>query len=261
MTDTVRTERTSALTLVLSIVGTLALVCLLALAPTFTEAQALTIKDASNTTYAAGDLPPVGAAFARTEEVRLATPDTGEDEAETIYVRHIWTCGQDYLGLAPADGSLSEWAPHYFVAHSYGPYGQAILSLEVGDMIVVNGNLVTVEGAVSAPKFSPYQQIMETVGWDATVLQTCIPDTESCLFVYARGDTSTLEAANEARAFAGLAPYVNEATASQVNYVNDTASGGLTGQGTYDPGVASDLPHWHSLGIGVRDGHGNPGQR
>jgi hypothetical protein len=223
MRDTTRTHRPS---LALSIAGTLALVCLLALAPGHGEAQTLTVtlpqtaqmaqtaEGDGGATHARSGLPPIGTAFARSAlahkaGLSLSTTATGEDREVdgTVCARHVWHCGRDFLGLAPADGSLSEWAPHYFIAHSYGPFGQDILSLAVGDAIVVNGSLVTVEGAVSAPKYAPYDQIMEAVGWDATVFQTCIPDTELCLFVYARGATSTLDAANEARAFAGLDAY------------------------------------------------------
>ena len=115
-----------------------------------------------------------------------------------------WTCGADYGGIAPDDGSLSEWAPHYYVAHSYGPYGEAILGLEQGDTVTVNGVAVTVEGAVIMPQLSAYEDVMDCVGWDATVFQTCVPDSDDCRFVYARGASSTAAAADEARRWAGL---------------------------------------------------------
>ncbi len=123
---------------------------------------------------------------------------------EAAVSSYVWTCGKDYGGIAPDDGSLSEWAPHYFVAHSYGSFGQAILGLKREDQITINGNLVTVEGFVVMPKYSYYNDVMEAVGWDATVFQTCIPDSNSCRFVYARGACSTAKAAEEARAWAGV---------------------------------------------------------
>ncbi|MBR3317058.1 MAG: hypothetical protein IKG21_04475 [Atopobiaceae bacterium] len=127
------------------------------------------------------------------------------EELETLVhpLSFVWECGQDFGGIAPDDGSLSEWAPHYYVAHAYGPYGEDILCLEPGDTVTVNGNLVTVEGDIVMPLYSPYEDVMDAVGWDATVFQTCIPDTNDCRFVYARGETSTPEAAREARRWAG----------------------------------------------------------
>lgn len=116
---------------------------------------------------------------------------------------YVWTCGKDYGGVAPGDGSLSEWAPHYFIAHSYGPYGQVILSLEAGDTVTVNGSSVTVEGAVIMGQGCAYEDVMNRVGWDATVFQTCVPDSNDCRFVYARGASSTAAAAAEARQWAG----------------------------------------------------------
>lgn len=116
---------------------------------------------------------------------------------------YVWTCGADYGGIAPVDGSLSEWAPHYYVAHSYGPYGEVILGLEPGDTVTVNGVLVTVEGAVVMGQQCAYEDVMERVGWDATVFQTRVPDSDDCRFVYARGASSTAAAAAEARQWAG----------------------------------------------------------
>lgn len=138
---------------------------------------------------------------------RLAVPDTGAQSADVIYVvpTYIWSAARNYLGAVPMDGSISEWAPHYYVAHSWGPYGQMILGLSPGHTVLVNNEFVQIQGAVSAPKYTSYNTIMDYVGWDATVFQTCIPNTEDCLFVYARGATSTIGAANEARAFAGVA--------------------------------------------------------
>ena len=136
-----------------------------------------------------------------------AVAGESEESGEAIVAHplsHIWECGADYGGVAPADGSLSEWAPHYYVAHSYGEYGDAILGLEPGDQITINGNLVTVEGAVVMPLYALYEDVMSAVGWDATVFQTCVPDSDDCRFVYARGECSTKGAAEEARRWAGV---------------------------------------------------------
>ena len=130
-----------------------------------------------------------------------------EETASTAAVHpasYEWTCGADYGGIAPEDGSLSEWAPHYYVAHSYGPYGEVILGLEQGDTVTVNGIAVTVEGAVIMPQQCAYEDVMNRVGWDATVFQTCVPDSDDCRFVYARGASSNAAAAAEARRWAGL---------------------------------------------------------
>ena len=131
---------------------------------------------------------------------------TPEETANTAAhpASYVWTCGADYGGVAPDDGSLSEWAPHYYVAHSYGPYGEVILGLEQGDTVTVNGVTVTVEGAVIMSQQCAYEDVMNRVGWDATVFQTCVPDSDDCMFVYARGASSNAAAAAEARRWAGL---------------------------------------------------------
>lgn len=148
---------------------------------------------------------------ATTPKAETATPSAGQDqpasEEASSTVAHpasyVWTCGADYGGVAPADGSLSEWAPHYYVAHSYGPYGEVILGLEQGDSVTVNGVTVVVEGAVVMSQQCAYEDVMNRVGWDATVFQTCVPDSDDCRFVYARGASSTAAAADEARRWAG----------------------------------------------------------
>ena len=82
-----------------------------------------------------------------------------------------------------------------------------IKGIEVGHL-ETNCYIVTDENTLDCAIIDPGDEsntIMDYVGWDATVFQTCIPNTEDCLFVYARGATSTIGAANEARAFAGVA--------------------------------------------------------
>lgn len=125
-------------------------------------------------------------------------------QAATNPASYVWTCAKDYGGIAPEDGSLSEWAPHYYIAHSYGPYGEAILQLEPGDVVTVNGTEVTVQGAVDMRKSCTYQEVMSAVGWDATVFQTCVPNSDQNRFVYARGVCSTEQAAQEARRWGGV---------------------------------------------------------
>lgn len=136
-----------------------------------------------------------------------AAADESKEDEEAVAehpLSYTWECGADYGGVAPADGSLSEWAPHYYVAHSYGEYGDAILGLEPGDQITINGNLVTVEGALVMHLYAAYEDVMSAVGWDATVFQTCVPDSDDCRFVYARGECSTRDAAEEAKRWAGI---------------------------------------------------------
>ena len=155
--------------------------------------------------------PKTVAATTSKAETEAVTPSasqnqpTSEETANTAThpASYVWTCGADYGGVAPADGSLSEWAPHYYVAHSYGPYGEVILGLEQGDTVTVNGVTVTVEGAVIMSQQCAYEDVMNRIGWDATVFQTCVPDSDDCRFVYARGASSTAAAADEARRWAG----------------------------------------------------------
>lgn len=153
---------------------------------------------------------PVAATTPKAETETVTPPASqnqpaSEETANTAAhpASYVWTCGADYGGVAPADGSLSEWAPHYYVAHSYGPYGEAILGLEQGDTVTVNGVTVTVEGAVVMSQQCAYEDVINRVGWDATVFQTCVPDSDDCRFVYARGASSTAAAAAEARQWAG----------------------------------------------------------
>lgn len=148
-------------------------------------------------------------AAAAAEEEALAEEAANHDDAvEAEEIDHpaayIWDCGADYGGIAPDDGSLSEWAPHYYVAHSYGTYGSIILGLEPGDRVIINGTEVTIEGSIVMPLYTYYEDIMDIVGWDATVFQTCVPDSNDCRYVYARGESSNEEAAEEARSWAGI---------------------------------------------------------
>ena len=243
VTGMTSSSRTRRLPLILSIAGTIALTALLAVGPTYDEALALTLATTGDDAVGQGprayDAPASGGQTAQATWTAETLPaGNGEDVRGTVLVHHVWYASRDFQGIAPEDGSLSEWAPHYFVAHSFGTFGQAMLGLAVGDAIVVNGSLVVVEGAVTAPKYTAYDQIMDAVGWDATVFQTCIPDTESCLFVYARGASSTLEAADEARAFAGLPPIeaygADEADGTAIEAAGKTGSDDIAYASTVD---------------------------
>ena len=116
---------------------------------------------------------------------------------------YSWECGSDRSALeAPADGSLSEWAPHYYVAHWWGDAGRAISVMRRGDTVEVNGERSVVERSFTMPCWVRYGEVMEEAGWGATVFQTCVPGTDLCLFVSARPHGGAAAAAAEAHAWA-----------------------------------------------------------
>lgn len=88
-----------------------------------------------------------------------------------------WKAEADY-GAADAreDGSVTEWADHYYITHQWSEYGQQILAMRPGDKVSVNGRECVVQAIFDYPKDSFYEEIIRIVGPSALVLQTCIPN-------------------------------------------------------------------------------------
>ncbi len=215
------------------------------LAATSNEPIAVERAGATSKMDVTGDGATSGADAARNQVASQAV------EKPTSYV---WTCARDYGGIAPEDGSLSEWAPHYYIAHSYGPYGEAILQLEPGDIVTVNGNEVTVQGSVELNKSCSYQEVMDTVGWEVTVFQTCIPNSDQNRFVYARGACSTEQAAQEARRWGGLDGEVLESASEQEMPMRPQTIVGSWAQ--LEPQVGSEPPENRRPERPESSGHG-----
>lgn len=88
-----------------------------------------------------------------------------------------WAAVADY-GAADAreDGSVTEWADHYYITHQWSEYGQQILAMRPGDKVSVNGRECVVQAVFDYPKDSFYEEIVRIAGPSALVLQTCIPN-------------------------------------------------------------------------------------
>lgn len=76
---------------------------------------------------------------------------------------------------APADGSIAEWYENYFITHDWSEYGRAILSMNVGDRVEIDGKTMVVERVFDYPKSSYYGEIIQLAGDEGIVLQTCVP--------------------------------------------------------------------------------------
>lgn len=79
---------------------------------------------------------------------------------------------------ASDDGSLTEWADNYYIAHDWSDYGKQILEMQPGDVATVNGRKVTVQTIFNYPKDSYYEEILHLSGEGTLVFQTCYPDSE-----------------------------------------------------------------------------------
>ncbi len=96
-----------------------------------------------------------------------------------------WTAQPDFWAEeARDDGSLTEWADHYYISHWWSDYGQQTLAMRPGDRLSVNGRSIVVQGVFDYPKDSFYEEVMHLLGTKAVVLQTCIPDSTYNRIVY-----------------------------------------------------------------------------
>lgn len=96
-----------------------------------------------------------------------------------------WAARAEY-GTADAseDGSLTEWADHYYITHDWSDFGKQILTMQPGDKATINGRTITVKEVCNYPKDSFYEEVLHIAGEDAIVLQTCYPDSDENRIVY-----------------------------------------------------------------------------
>lgn len=84
-------------------------------------------------------------------------------------------------------GALSEWQPGYYVAHWWSPSGQSILGMETGDIVMLDGLPVRIDGVTKYPKDEILEHVREDLGYDCIIFQTCYPD-EYNRIVYGHAD-------------------------------------------------------------------------
>ena len=124
--------------------------------------------------------------FAELVESANGTYDSDADRCE-----FEWEAETDfYAPEAPSSGRLSEWEEDYFITHSWSVYGKALLCMEAGDIIVINGERCIVDGYFDISKGGYDTDVRYFAGDDSHVFQTCIPDTEYNHIVFASSSSS-----------------------------------------------------------------------
>ena len=99
-------------------------------------------------------------------------------EFESVY--------QEVDDSANEDGSLGWWQARWYTAHDWSDIGGQIADMRPGDVVVIDGYPITVQGKFLWPQESTYMEIARRTGWDATILQTCVGDDENIWIVYGR---------------------------------------------------------------------------
>lgn len=79
---------------------------------------------------------------------------------------------------APDDGSFGVWAPNYYITHWWTPEGQAVLALQPGQSIVIDGNAYLIEGAIDFDRSKDVSDVYARIGRNWVFVQTCIPNTD-----------------------------------------------------------------------------------
>ncbi|MDO4405229.1 MAG: hypothetical protein Q4C09_09355 [Atopobiaceae bacterium] len=96
-----------------------------------------------------------------------------------------WEARREYgTEEASDDGSLTEWALEYYIAHDWSSYGEQILQMIPGDEVTINGITMRVEGLFDYPDDGYLDEIWELVGYDKVVLQTCEPENDYYRIIY-----------------------------------------------------------------------------
>lgn len=114
----------------------------------------------------------------REMEAQGPLPEPAYYEFESVYQVDDYTANDD--------GTLGWWQANWYTAHDWSENGEKIAAMRPGDVVVIDGYAITVEGKFIWPQESTYMEIMRRVGWDATVLQTCLGDNENIWIVYGR---------------------------------------------------------------------------
>lgn len=123
--------------------------------------------------------------YARSRVVEVAT-----DLTRARVAVGPWEAAADYGATdAREDGTMTEWASRYYIAHDWSDYGQQILALSIGDTFCVNGVTVEVDGVFNYPKASFLNEVRCVCGDDSYILQTCLPgaDLNRIVFGHAIG--------------------------------------------------------------------------
>ena len=141
----------------------------------------------ASSAMASGRLPVSGS-----EDV--ASGDAVHDDASPAPDAVVFDFGfprQAYLDYgAHDDGSIVEWMPGYYVAHSWSDYGKAILGLREGDEVLVSGERLRVSGIHSVGRDVDYEEVrLSFVGTDTVCLQTCLDGTADNRVVTCVSDT------------------------------------------------------------------------
>lgn len=77
---------------------------------------------------------------------------------------------------APADGSLGQWARHWYIAHDGTYYGNQIHTMCENDIVEVDGYRVSIDGVGVFSLTQPVTEITDVTGNDAWWFQVCNPE-------------------------------------------------------------------------------------
>lgn len=102
-----------------------------------------------------------------------ASESTPEPQDDGPAWPSFWAKHQIMDYHAHDDGSINEWAPGYYVAHSTSEAGQAIHASDVGSVIIIDGTPVTIDSRQYRSEYESYEGIRETFGSNCVIFQTC----------------------------------------------------------------------------------------
>lgn len=92
-------------------------------------------------------------------------------EVPSFVAKHmLW---DDY---AHDDGSINEWADGWYNAHNWSEPGKAIVSLGIGDVIIIDGIPITITDRFYCDVDDYYERIRTEVGEWSVIFQTCLGD-------------------------------------------------------------------------------------
>ena len=77
---------------------------------------------------------------------------------------------------APHYDALGKWDSNYYIAHNWTSYGEVILTMQPGEVIRVDGQLLVATKAEVFGSGTDYETVRDWCGWDAWCLQTCYGD-------------------------------------------------------------------------------------
>lgn len=107
-----------------------------------------------------------------TKETTVRSSNTDSEPSEPAWPS-FWAKHRIMDYYAHDDGSINEWAPGYYVAHSTSSAGQAIHESGVGSVIIIDGTPVTIDSRQYRSVDDDYEGIRESLGADCVIFQTC----------------------------------------------------------------------------------------